>query len=492
MEKSVTSQTNTGSFPWITAGLILLNLFVFSVTWEKEKHSMKKMESVRKDSALQEQEMARLRNERKSLLKNHRGFYLNDRDDEYKRELRLNELEMHEKKIDLKDMELTISKLREDLPLEKTGYYGIRKFQVWRLVTYQFISAGYSCLLLNLLLLWVLGSVAEERLDRRFYPALYLSCGALSALVMVALLPSSKMPLTGLTVPLCGVLGALAIRYYRDEVIIYLPALEGKKPARRAAYSVDPRIFLAGTIAAAALTILFSGFTNRPAAAFSCAASFALGAAAAKGSARTKYDKLFFLPAAVKAKPVEKPAETGVQQLFKDARKMFEENKTDEAVAILKNIIAREPANAGAYALLLESTPQSDTDELRRLNLKILALSAEKEDSQESMRIYLKMRSSIGKRELSANVMLYLAKIFELGNDPEEAEFLYRKTIEEYSEHPISNKAYFQLAVILSTREDKTEAIDLLQKLLGKPGGENYRGKIEAEIEKIHRRKWDA
>lgn len=66
-------------------------------------------------------------------------------------------------------------------------YMGFRRFEVWRLITFQFLHAGFLHIFFNMLGLWMLGRPVEEHLGGRKYLAFYLMCGICGGLMYLLL-----------------------------------------------------------------------------------------------------------------------------------------------------------------------------------------------------------------------------------------------------------------------------------------------------------------
>lgn len=71
------------------------------------------------------------------------------------------------------------------------GYFstfmGFRRFEVWRLITFQFLHAGWMHIIFNMLGLWMLGKPVEENLGKKKYLAFYLMCGICGGLMYLLL-----------------------------------------------------------------------------------------------------------------------------------------------------------------------------------------------------------------------------------------------------------------------------------------------------------------
>jgi membrane associated rhomboid family serine protease len=113
-------------------------------------------------------------------------------------------------------------------PLEAWGhmstYFVIRELQVWRVITFQFLHAGFTHILFNMFGLWVFGGMVEQYLGSRRYLAFYLTCGIAGALSYLllnaagaaglrffgALMDDERTPMVGASAGVFGVIVAAA------------------------------------------------------------------------------------------------------------------------------------------------------------------------------------------------------------------------------------------------------------------------------------------
>ncbi|MFN0011345.1 MAG: rhomboid family intramembrane serine protease [Phycisphaerales bacterium] len=90
-------------------------------------------------------------------------------------------------------------------PLQAWGHFSTAKaffqYEVWRLVTFQFLHASLTHLIFNMLGLWFVGGLVEQYLGSKRYAAFYLTCGIFGALVYLVLnfvgnyiLPTVRLP----------------------------------------------------------------------------------------------------------------------------------------------------------------------------------------------------------------------------------------------------------------------------------------------------------
>lgn len=97
--------------------------------------------------------------------------------------------------------------------LDAIGHFSTGKalndFQIWRLLTFQFLHANFIHLAFNMLGLWFIGGLVEEYLGRRRYLVFYLLCGAAGALMYLLL----------------NLLGYLVINFVSPSIAARVPAI---------------------------------------------------------------------------------------------------------------------------------------------------------------------------------------------------------------------------------------------------------------------------
>ena len=91
------------------------------------------------------------------------------------------------------------------------------------LLTSQFLHGGWLHLLGNLLYLWVFGANVEDRLGHLKYLLFYLACGVIAGLAQVLADPASPVPTVGASGAIAGVLGAYLVSYPRARVLTFVP-----------------------------------------------------------------------------------------------------------------------------------------------------------------------------------------------------------------------------------------------------------------------------
>lgn len=104
---------------------------------------------------------------------------------------------------------------------------GVRRLQLWRWLTFQFLHADPLHLLFNMLFLYFFGPIVEARLGKRRFVAFYLICGLSGAASYVLLwrlgilIHSAESTLVGSSAGLFGLMaaGAVIAPHYRVQLL---------------------------------------------------------------------------------------------------------------------------------------------------------------------------------------------------------------------------------------------------------------------------------
>lgn len=92
-------------------------------------------------------------------------------------------------------------------------------FEIWRLVTYQFLHAGAWHVALNMLMLWMFGSELEQRWGGSFFLKYYLVCGIGGGLIYTLVRAGVADPTVGASGAIFGVLMAYGM-WFPNRVVL--------------------------------------------------------------------------------------------------------------------------------------------------------------------------------------------------------------------------------------------------------------------------------
>jgi membrane associated rhomboid family serine protease len=97
-------------------------------------------------------------------------------------------------------------------------------FQVWRLITYQFLHGGFWHILINMWILFILGPGLERQWGRRRFLIFYLSCGVAGGLLYTLLVATdflAALPMVGASGAILGVFAACAILFPQFRLFLF-------------------------------------------------------------------------------------------------------------------------------------------------------------------------------------------------------------------------------------------------------------------------------
>ena len=91
-------------------------------------------------------------------------------------------------------------------------------YNIMTLVTSMFLHGGLLHLFGNMLYLWIFGKNIEDVMGRVRFLGFYLVCGLAGALAQIAVQPDSRVPMIGASGAIAGVLGAYLVMYPASRV----------------------------------------------------------------------------------------------------------------------------------------------------------------------------------------------------------------------------------------------------------------------------------
>lgn len=125
-------------------------------------------------------------------------------------------------------------------PIGGVNQIGIgNNFQIWQLITYQFLHGGFSHILWNMFALWMFGMEIENQMGSKKFLIFYLSAGVVGGLLHLFISPliGGAAPTIGASGAVYGVLIAFAM-YYPDRYVYLFLALPVKAKYLIAGYMV--------------------------------------------------------------------------------------------------------------------------------------------------------------------------------------------------------------------------------------------------------------
>jgi membrane associated rhomboid family serine protease len=106
----------------------------------------------------------------------------------------------------------------------------IYNFQIWQLITYQFMHGGFFHILFNMFMLWMFGMELENILGSKKFLYYYLICGVAAGLAQLFIAPlfSIPAPTIGASGAVYGVLVAFALMFPDRYLFLIFPPIPVK------------------------------------------------------------------------------------------------------------------------------------------------------------------------------------------------------------------------------------------------------------------------
>ncbi len=101
-------------------------------------------------------------------------------------------------------------------------------WQIWRLITYQFLHRDFMHIFFNMYALWLFGRMIEPRLGRTRFLTLYLFSGVLGGIFYTLANYNMRMPCIGASGATFGVMVAAAMTYPNAEFFLMFPPIRMK------------------------------------------------------------------------------------------------------------------------------------------------------------------------------------------------------------------------------------------------------------------------
>lgn len=413
--------------PWITIGIILLNLIIFLVTWPEARRDQDQLIEVLE--AFDE------------LAEQHPGMAQ----------------EYFESKEGLEEYKALVARFEEVRTNSLFGEYGfVAARQEWAdLLSSLFLHAGWMHLIGNMYLLWLCGCSIEDLWGRPVYIALYLAGGAAAALCHAVAFPASQAPLVGASGAIACLMGAFLIRLHNTRIRFFyffwwLLFRWGTFPAP--AWVVLPFWLLSQVFYA----IVYSDYS--PVAFWAHVGGFVFGAVAAIFIKLTLVEEAFLAPAIE-----EKTTLFKQHPKVKMAMDCMETGQFPEAIRHLQAALHGNPEDIDALHLLGQcyravGKPAEATAAYRR---KILFHLKQREKDL-ATDTYMEMLEASPNVDLTPREVLSIGPALAENGFHSDAVELYRRLLEKDSEPLFRLKASLALAD-LYLQVDKTHlALEVL------------------------------
>jgi membrane associated rhomboid family serine protease len=117
------------------------------------------------------------------------------------------------------------------LALATHGRESLQMGQLYTLITYAFMHAGWMHLLGNMYLLFILGDNVEDVLGHFWFLMFYLACAVTAGVTQAVIEPDPSVPMVGASGAIAGVIAAYLILFRRARLTFMVLLWQFKPPA---------------------------------------------------------------------------------------------------------------------------------------------------------------------------------------------------------------------------------------------------------------------
>ncbi|MCL4524291.1 MAG: rhomboid family intramembrane serine protease [Acidobacteria bacterium] len=217
-------------WPWITIGIIVINILVFFGTYGSMEDQSAKLTQTRVKVLLlvANHPYVRLTPETQKLVETFKTgdpktwarLAARDRrlyDEAPAWDVRMREFEPSEAHAEMAALDAEWKSLAEGSILQRYGFVPAEKTTV-SYVTANFLHGGWLHIIFNMWFLWLAGSVLEDVWGRLIYPIFYFLAGAVAVAAHAAMFPHSMVPLIGASGAVAGLMGAFLVRFFKTKI----------------------------------------------------------------------------------------------------------------------------------------------------------------------------------------------------------------------------------------------------------------------------------
>lgn len=394
--------------PWITIGIIALNVLVFLFTWPHASRDQEKLWQVI--------------DEIEEFGAVHPGIVHEDFDSP-------ETLERY------KQLVARFEQVNRDSLFGRYGFVPAR--QQWAdILSSIFLHAGWLHLIGNMYLLWLCGCSVEDVWGRPLYTLFYASSGVVAAMSHAWAFPVSQAHLVGASGAIAGLMGAFLIRFYSTRIRFFFWYWIHFGTFFAPAWIMLP-LWLFSQVSFA----LIYG-ENTPVAFWAHIGGFVFGVAAALFIKVTLVEEAFLVPA------LEEKTNLFTQHAeVKAALACIETGRHPESIRHLQTALRDDPDDIDALHLLAQSHrgmgQRAEAANVLRRKLKVHLRQREKDLAIDT---YFDMIEANPDTSLSPREVLSLAPALAQCEQHQEAVQLYRGVLDSGAEPLFKLKASFALA----------------------------------------------
>ncbi len=308
----------------------------------------------------------------------------------------------------------------------KYGYIPARG-GLFTLISSMFLHGGILHLLFNMLFLWLCGGNIEDLWGRIVFPIFYLTGGAAATLMHAGMFPESHVPLVGASGAIAALMGALMIRLYNTRIYFWYFFFFGFRMKsgtfKAPAYVMLPLWLLQQLFEAYKGAHMASG--GGGVAFWAHIGGFLFGAAIALAFRFTGFEENVLAPALDRKTDL-------VDGDYSAGSRKLREGDVDGAVMDLRKALLKNPDNALAHGELSQAYFQQGKERAGNLELaRAVRLHLSRDDAESAIETYLEIADGNPGAVLEPEEQLEIARRMDRAEMFDEAAGAYRRLVSD-------------------------------------------------------------
>ena len=450
-------QQNVQRLPWITFGLIALNVIVFFLTTAGRSDTESSFNQ--KYDYLLRYQLERPYLEFPQSMREYLSEKDNEKIDLLKEaaETTIDPLTLEEEQEELDGLAKEIVQISNNHPFRQFGYIP-GKPKVLALITCMFLHAGYMHLIGNMLFLFLAGCAIEDVWGRPLFIAFYFVSGIVATISFQIASSNSMVALVGASGAVAGLMGAFLIRLAKTQIrffyLLFLLFFGFRTGTFNApAYLMLPLWFLQQVVYA-------SFHEGEGGVAFSAhIGGFVFGAAIALVMKFTQVEEKFIAPS------IERKVSLEQNPLFLKGVQLAESKDYTGALIHLQKVVREDPSHFEAFMEMRRIAElNQDSKSYNRNMAGIFDLLLRNRDYDLFVDLYTQYKDHPYRDLLPARTLMSIALFFEENGDIPAAMAHLEMLVEKYSDDQLTMKAHSKLArLYLEKLDDRVKAIGALR-----------------------------
>jgi len=456
--------------PWITFGLIAVNVLIFLLTFPKSPDQTEiagGLESFYK--YYEEHPYLEIPSNIREVMS---GSELTKLDDLSKSAIPAGVTEQQQRlqQQTLSNLADAVIRSLEQSPVWRYGHRSSDPYLA-SFFTSMFLHTGLVHLLGNILFLYLTGCCIEYLWGRPLYLCFYLSMGILAAVMNDVAHPQSGLPLAGASGAIAGLMGAFMIRFYKTKInFVYVTATFHTGKFQLPAWVVLPfwlvQQLLLGTILGNVAVVAYVAHVG----------GFVFGAVFAFGLDLFRFEEKYVNTFV--------QHQIGVQEnsLYLQALELSQKSEFVKSRDLLRQVVAREPDHMEAITELRRIADLNNQEEEYHLYTGWLLEALIRKRQHDSILEFYR-QSQTNRVRLPARTLFAMGNYHEQLSDFRSALDVYQKLVDHHPNDPLAMKAYSKMArLCLEKFGDRRRGTELLENAYRQSKNDEWRAVLKSDF----------